>query len=226
MGSCTSSPDPDDTHPSVKGLTHLKSVRSSVSTDDKNFWAKVDVSVALGCSGINDASFDFFLQQYKIEGILVCNWQDQGWGNQKGNIMIASGDLTSETEWEYLKKSAPHDGEEVNVIIPEKFVKNQGFILGYTVGGGGGHSLKIWNARIRFVSREMTEIQATVVIQSAFRRSTKGIKSPANLPPPPPTLRKTHSVPTVTFAQDIKCKQCKQTLTKPYAFCTHCGCKQ
>ena len=70
-------------------------------------------------------------------------WRDQGWGNRKGRIYYRS----DTTGWQNLGLLAAHYWTWPTVTIMNSFDAGR-LHFGYVVGGGGGHSLHIRNARV------------------------------------------------------------------------------
>jgi len=98
----------------------------------------------------------------KFEGMVGArikgNWEDQGYGNRKGAIQarIAAPDGVV-VGWQRVGPyPAPHDNTPFDFELPKAFfsfgnnagfdIENASFELGYEVGGGGGHSLRISDA--------------------------------------------------------------------------------
>ena len=149
-----------DHHPSIKGFTLLPSLSNNINTtDSRKLWCSVDVCKTLKLEGVNIEGLSHVIKQQNIECVLICNWRDQGWGNQKGTLYVRErggiGSINLElATWERLVSPAPHARQQLRVQIPPKFVKTEGFELGYSVGGGGGHELYVGSARVRFISKD------------------------------------------------------------------------
>lgn len=88
---------------------------------------------------------------------VVVRWRDQGWGNQKGQIRIVARRTTPRHP---VDSDAPFHGgksvaespiaEHTTTECRLMFVPIQGraYQLYYRVGGGGGHSLQFFSARV------------------------------------------------------------------------------
>eukprot|EP00933_Yihiella_yeosuensis_P055829 TRINITY_DN5475_c1_g1_i1.p1 TRINITY_DN5475_c1_g1~~TRINITY_DN5475_c1_g1_i1.p1 ORF type:complete len:181 (+),score=53.92 TRINITY_DN5475_c1_g1_i1:69-545(+) len=95
---------------------------------------------------------------------VTCEWRDQGWGNQKGDIKIAlerGGELVCEKNAfgicrrEEDKESydqVEHHLDKDNDIVSEA-KKGDIYKFLYVVGGGGGHELHIKNFKAQIVPK-------------------------------------------------------------------------
>ena len=72
-------------------------------------------------------------------------WRDQGWGNMKGGIQIHSND----GEVVYNSGIAPHRIERL--FIELKVSPDKTYQLHYRAGGGGGHSLTLYESSVEFL---------------------------------------------------------------------------
>jgi hypothetical protein len=100
--------------------------------------------------------------------IFECDWKDQGWGNRKGQLIILPFEAVSNDavihsgSSEVLKKAirspiAEHHAQNLKLsFIPEP---GQNYSIWYRVGGGGGHSLIVQDARIKLAMYGRTEAE-------------------------------------------------------------------
>ena len=86
------------------------------------------------------------------EVLLSCSWGDQGWGNRKGALYAR---LQGVRKWVIItEERAPHDKTHVSFPVPTEVFNVDGYAvpmkleLGYIVGGGGGHQLKVDSAKL------------------------------------------------------------------------------
>ena len=84
------------------------------------------------------------------EVLLSCSWRDQGWGNQKGALYAR---LQGVRSWYLItEERAPHNKQHGNFAVPVKIFNVDGYAvlikleLGFNVGAGGGHQLKVDSA--------------------------------------------------------------------------------
>ena len=86
------------------------------------------------------------------EVVLSCSWQDQGWGNQKGALYAR---LQGVRIWTLItEEKAPHNKLPGKFAIPVEIFNVDGYTvpmkleLGFNVGAGGGHQLKVDSAKL------------------------------------------------------------------------------
>jgi len=116
--------------------------------------------------------------------MIECVWQDQGWGNRKGQLAIlthsASTDGYSENKFSAgrIVASSPTAGH-----LPSKLRLNftpaagATYHLFYKVGGGGGHSLQVTELRVK-ASSNMSKLESNrgESCQRELRRRDKELK--------------------------------------------------
>lgn len=87
--------------------------------------------------------------------LISMQWSDQGWGNRKGRIMIVAEDKNQSLDRHraeynrvvFASKIASHSRKQLRIEIKPK--QNESYHLFYAVGGGGGHSLVLFNISVQ-----------------------------------------------------------------------------
>jgi hypothetical protein len=84
---------------------------------------------------------------------LTCRWNDQGWGNRKGQLFVLGfpdnenrdpDNLSfSDGRLAYQSESAPHAEEHLKFSFERR--RNEIYYIWFKAGGGGGHELQIAN---------------------------------------------------------------------------------
>mmetsp|Transcript_68884 Transcript_68884/g.192418 ORF Transcript_68884/g.192418 Transcript_68884/m.192418 type:complete len:355 (+) Transcript_68884:427-1491(+) len=86
------------------------------------------------------------------KAVLTARWNDQGWGNQKGQIQMRCDD----GPWQRITTEvAPHCNAFLQIEIEPGCVST--LDLGYEVGGGGGHELYIENGRLEIQDTNVSD---------------------------------------------------------------------
>ena len=89
--------------------------------------------------------------------ILSCQWNDQGWGYQKGALFVVAlpknDDLNLNTlssiengQIIYETPVAPHEKSPLQISF--NYCPSKSYFLWYRVGGGGGHRLEVENLNV------------------------------------------------------------------------------
>ena len=104
---------------------------------------------------------------------LNITWNDQGWGNDKGELYVKIED----GDWTKFGKRAPDKPTTVNFSLQLKGILSNLTVikLGYRVGGDGGHILKISNANL------------TYKVDTCFLSTQPPTQPPTRPPTQPPT---------------------------------------
>ena len=96
----------------------------------------------------------------------------QGWGNQKGNLYAR---LAGSGEWLCVTPNpAPHDQTKIEVSIGHLLSGESSprqLELGYSVGGGGGHALKVEKANLQVNGLQIPTITDPGELPEAMRHA-------------------------------------------------------
>lgn len=127
-----------------------KKLNSQLSLSSTTRWL-IDLSKD-DCSNNHNYGFQIPIPLHAaVHSICISmDWEDQGWGNQKGHVLVTAGlNPMSDASSKIIFSSgiASHHAEQLKITFTPK--EGVSYHLYYRVGGGGGHSLHLSNIRVR-----------------------------------------------------------------------------
>jgi hypothetical protein len=124
-------------------MVKLPPMNSKDSTDDIKQWTVIDLRGTQSLMEVGELE--------EVTFVLTFKWKDQGWGGTKGHLFLQE-EESPKIEWVSISdKFAPKDKENTEMRLSTtepnvlRALHKKRLVLGYRVGGGGGHELYVWN---------------------------------------------------------------------------------